>query len=292
MSTLAASTGVLAQRALQSQIVFTATKVCTSISTCPRFYVTTTNYLREEHVNKTPFELKIERKLASVERFTERVEALLLPVMKEARRRSNISKIFGTPTWSVRRSLLPSSLSPSPSASPDNKEEPTQTITSKTLHHLLRLSALPPPANAAEEASMLATLGTQLHFVRDIQSVDTTGVEPLSAIRDETAASLALMISRRKRKLAAILAREIQFGYHQRRRRVADSTGETNPEELEEGQEEENEEKEDGQHERRSYRAICLDSYKNEEALVQMATRARRERGYFEVRSGKTNKRE
>ena len=33
---------------------------------------------------------------------------------------------------------------------------------------------------------MIETLQAQLHFVRAIQSVDTTGVEPLSAIRDET----------------------------------------------------------------------------------------------------------
>lgn len=33
---------------------------------------------------------------------------------------------------------------------------------------------------------MLKTLHSQLHFVRDIQSVDTHGVEPLQSIRDET----------------------------------------------------------------------------------------------------------
>jgi hypothetical protein len=33
---------------------------------------------------------------------------------------------------------------------------------------------------------MLATLHSQLHFVRDIQSVNTDGVEPLQSIRDET----------------------------------------------------------------------------------------------------------
>ena len=34
---------------------------------------------------------------------------------------------------------------------------------------------------------MLRTLQTQLHFVREIQKVDTTGVQPLVSIRDETA---------------------------------------------------------------------------------------------------------
>lgn len=33
---------------------------------------------------------------------------------------------------------------------------------------------------------MLETLHAQLHFVRDIQGVDTRGVEPLQSIRDET----------------------------------------------------------------------------------------------------------
>jgi hypothetical protein len=37
---------------------------------------------------------------------------------------------------------------------------------------------------------MLATLSSQLHFVRAIQGVDTTGVAPLRAIRDETALGL------------------------------------------------------------------------------------------------------
>ena len=33
---------------------------------------------------------------------------------------------------------------------------------------------------------MLKTLHSQLHFVKDIQGVDTEGVEPLQSIRDET----------------------------------------------------------------------------------------------------------
>lgn len=34
---------------------------------------------------------------------------------------------------------------------------------------------------------MLDTLESQIHFVQEIQLVDTTGVEPLARIRDETA---------------------------------------------------------------------------------------------------------
>lgn len=37
---------------------------------------------------------------------------------------------------------------------------------------------------------MLKTLESQIHFVREIQKVDTTGVEPLRAIRDETTEGL------------------------------------------------------------------------------------------------------
>ncbi|KAK5011439.1 hypothetical protein LTR28_002906 [Elasticomyces elasticus] len=60
-------------------------------------------------------------------------------------------------------------------------------VSPEQLHHLLRLSALPPPKDASEEARMLRTLRSQLHFVREIQAVDTTGVAPLRSLRDETA---------------------------------------------------------------------------------------------------------
>lgn len=92
------------------------------------------------------------------------------------------------PTWSVR-SLLPPS-KPTASSSPSPEAAGTEEITPQTLAHLLRLSALPPPSDPAEEVSLLATLRNQLHFVRSIQSVDTTGMPPLRAIRDETAAGL------------------------------------------------------------------------------------------------------
>jgi Asp-tRNA(Asn)/Glu-tRNA(Gln) amidotransferase C subunit len=61
-----------------------------------------------------------------------------------------------------------------------------QEISHRKLHHLLRLSALPQPRSPEEEAEMLQTLHSQLHFVRDIQNVNTEGVEPLQSIRDET----------------------------------------------------------------------------------------------------------
>ena len=90
--------------------------------------------------------------------------------------------ILSEPTWSVK-SLLGTeekdSLSPST----------TPKITQKELHHLLRLSALPKPKSNEEEEKMVKTLESQLHFVRAIQNVDTTGVKPLQAIRDETKAA-------------------------------------------------------------------------------------------------------
>ncbi|KAI1275780.1 hypothetical protein F5Y07DRAFT_165195 [Xylaria sp. FL0933] len=86
----------------------------------------------------------------------------------------DLSELLSRPTWSVRTLL------------PQDKGTSQTSITPKTLHHLLRLSALPLPRTEAEEAQMLATLSAQLHFVRAIQSVDTTDVAPLRAIRDET----------------------------------------------------------------------------------------------------------
>ena len=59
-------------------------------------------------------------------------------------------------------------------------------VTPAKLRHLLRLSALPPPKNAEEESKMLRDLRNQIHFVKQIQKVNTDGVEPLVAIRDET----------------------------------------------------------------------------------------------------------
>ncbi|KAI8965015.1 hypothetical protein F5Y11DRAFT_48977 [Daldinia sp. FL1419] len=87
---------------------------------------------------------------------------------------SPLATLLSKPTWSVR-SLLP-----------DSSSTPSEEISPRTLHHLLRLSALPPPTSPAEESQMLSTLSSQLHFVRSVRSVDTTGVEPLRAIRDET----------------------------------------------------------------------------------------------------------
>ncbi|AEO61857.1 hypothetical protein MYCTH_2312522 [Thermothelomyces thermophilus ATCC 42464] len=95
--------------------------------------------------------------------------------------------LLSKPTWSVR-TLLPPSASRSPSSSQPPQKEPS--ITPDQLSHLLRLSALPQPADDAEARRMLADLDAQLHFVRDVQRVDTDGVDPLPSIRDETPAGL------------------------------------------------------------------------------------------------------
>lgn len=89
--------------------------------------------------------------------------------------RVDIESLLSKPSWSVK-SLH------------DNQQsdKPTETISQGQLHHLLRLSALPLPKSRDEETEMIRTLESQLHFVQAIQSVNTTGVEPLVSIRDET----------------------------------------------------------------------------------------------------------
>ncbi|KFH48814.1 hypothetical protein ACRE_004650 [Hapsidospora chrysogenum ATCC 11550] len=121
--------------------------------------------------------------------------------------------ILANPSWSVR-----SLVSPSTSAAP-----PDETITPSQLHHLLRLSALPLPKSATEEASMISTLQSQLRFVRAVQRVDTAGVEPLRAIRDETEQGFredAVTLD----KLKGLLDEETRAGYYQRPRRVKKET--------------------------------------------------------------------
>lgn len=87
---------------------------------------------------------------------------------------ADINILLSEPSWSVR-SLLP-----------DPEAPQSEEITPTKLHHLLRLSALPLPKSPEEEAEMLKILHSQLHFVKDIQKVDTGGVEPLQSIRNET----------------------------------------------------------------------------------------------------------
>ncbi|KAH8811516.1 hypothetical protein F5884DRAFT_278413 [Xylogone sp. PMI_703] len=120
----------------------------------------------------------------------------------------DIGALLSKPTWSVR-SLLP-----------DPSKPLEEEITPNQLHHLLRLSALPQPKSAEEEAKLLETLHSQLHFVRDIQSVDTEGVEPLQSIRDESEEGIKdATIGLETKEIAEALANEEVIGRNRRPRR-------------------------------------------------------------------------
>ncbi|KAK1765567.1 hypothetical protein QBC33DRAFT_145699 [Phialemonium atrogriseum] len=118
--------------------------------------------------------------------------------------------ILSRPTWSVR-SLLPQN--DEDAISQESHITPTQ------LRHLLRLSALPPPASASEEARMIAVLQSQLRFVRDVQAVDAAeGVAPLTSIRDETREGLA-EATVGVEQLRGALSEEVAVGRARRPRR-------------------------------------------------------------------------
>ncbi|KAG5983410.1 hypothetical protein E4U55_008260 [Claviceps digitariae] len=119
--------------------------------------------------------------------------------------------ILSKPSWSIRSLLEPSS--------PAAEAAPTETITTKQLHHLLRLAALPLPQSPVEEASMIDTLRSQLQFVRAVQRVNTTGVEPLRAIRDETPEAV-LENTVTLEDMKSFLADEELVGHYKRPRRI------------------------------------------------------------------------
>lgn len=69
---------------------------------------------------------------------------------------------------------------------------------------------------------MLKTLSSQLHFVQEIQKADTTGVQPLQSLRDETAqgeqdAELGLEALKE-----ALAAEDVRGKFHPRIRRRRD----------------------------------------------------------------------
>jgi Asp-tRNA(Asn)/Glu-tRNA(Gln) amidotransferase C subunit len=106
--------------------------------------------------------------------------------------------LLSKPTWSVR-SLLPSSTST------------VEALPRSVIEHLLRLSALPVPKSEAALEKISQTLQSQLHFVAQVQSVDTTGVEPLRALRDETAEGRkAAMMSLETPDIKSLLAAEVK----------------------------------------------------------------------------------
>ncbi|KAF1940672.1 hypothetical protein EJ02DRAFT_225473 [Clathrospora elynae] len=116
-----------------------------------------------------------------------------------------LEQLLAAPTWSVE-SLLP----------PKTRAPDAPQVTSQQLHHLLRLSALPPPETPEQEQKMLDTLAAQLHFVGKIQDVDTTGVKPLRAIRDETTAAEKEQTITLK-TLKEALGKEDVIGHHYKR---------------------------------------------------------------------------
>lgn len=134
----------------------------------------------------------------------------MTPWITSVCRRSNatmvdVDELLSKPTWSVE-SLLPSEAHVADSKS----------IFPYQLRHLLRLSALPAPNNSNEEAKMLETLAAQLHFVKEIQKVDTRRVAPLRSLRDETVeAEAENEISLETLKDA--LAKEEMVGKHHKR---------------------------------------------------------------------------
>ena len=66
---------------------------------------------------------------------------------------------------------------------------------------------------------MLSTLSSQLHFVKEIQKVDTTGVEPLQSLRDETAAGEKEAELGLEAMKDALALEEVRGRHHKRIRR-------------------------------------------------------------------------
>jgi Asp-tRNA(Asn)/Glu-tRNA(Gln) amidotransferase C subunit len=131
----------------------------------------------------------------------------------------DVEELLSKPTWAVA-SLLPK-------ASDSDSNE----VSSKQLRHLLKLSALPPPKDDSEEAKMLKTLSSQLHVVNEIQKANTTGVQPLQSLRDETAqgeqeAELGLEALK-----DALAAEDVRGKFHPRIRRRRDTSQTTKKDE-------------------------------------------------------------
>lgn len=65
-------------------------------------------------------------------------------------------------------------------------------ISATQLDHLLKLAALPNFKNEDARSEMMKDLADQLHFVKNVQEVDTTGVEPLRNITQDQNQGAAL----------------------------------------------------------------------------------------------------
>ena len=104
--------------------------------------------------------------------------APVIPPNTTNRKGVKLDEFLGSPGWKLD-DLLPHSRTAT------NGTEHSS-ITTETLHHLLRLSGLPPPESQDEESNLLSALHDQLRFVRHVQSVPTDGVEPLIRVGIES----------------------------------------------------------------------------------------------------------
>ena len=68
------------------------------------------------------------------------------------------------------------------------------------------------------------TLAAQLHFVKEMQKVDTTGIEPLRAIRDETKAAEKEQEVTLETLKDALAQEEVVGKFYKRIRRKAETT--------------------------------------------------------------------
>ncbi|KAI5306531.1 TIM23 complex component [Ascosphaera pollenicola] len=129
---------------------------------------------------------------------------------------ASLDSLLAKPTWSIK-SLL--SLA---------NTQGENTVSREKLHHLLRLSALPLPSSAAEEEKLLRDLESQIRFVKEMQSVDTSdaSITPLRAIRDETASAAKENEIGLSGEITQALSRENYVG---RARRIERSRPERNP---------------------------------------------------------------
>lgn len=98
----------------------------------------------------------------------------------------DIEATLATPTWSVSSLLPPTTQN---EVHDDNVAAAKGELTTDDLRRLYMLAALPEAKIGRARWNMTATLQSQIHFVKEVQKVDTTGIEPLVAIRDETEAA-------------------------------------------------------------------------------------------------------
>ncbi|PHH77893.1 hypothetical protein CDD80_96 [Ophiocordyceps camponoti-rufipedis] len=117
--------------------------------------------------------------------------------------------MLSSPSWSVYSLRTPEPTTEQASL------PAIESFSSVHLRHLLRLAALPPPRSEAEERAMIATLQSQLRFVRAVQSVDTAGVDPLCSIRDETVAGVEESTVTLE-DVRRFLGEEVPVGHHKR----------------------------------------------------------------------------